>query len=263
MRTPALTLERFDHDPCVSHRDPDEEHAATHAVSLVESGSFRLRVHGRWREITSAHLFAATPGLEFACAHDDERPQDRCLSVRYADAAIESLRSAGAAHSAAPVVALTNRRAYLMRGLGAAAGGDAAAAEALAGALYWSLATPARPRAPFRPGQLSWYALRVDRAKALMRARYAEPLSLSCLAREVGMSLYHFARVFAELEGQPPHRFLLGVRLAQARARLQEGAGVTDTCYAVGFSSLSHFVATFRRHTGLRPSDVARGRGRR
>ena len=49
--------------------------------------------------------------------------------------------------------------------------------------------------------------------KALIREHYAEPLSLSRMAREVGMSVYHFARVFAELEGQPPHKYLLGVRL--------------------------------------------------
>jgi AraC family transcriptional regulator len=78
------------------------------------------------------------------------------------------------------------------------------------------------------------------------------------MASEVGMSVYHFARVFAELEGQPPHRYLLGVRLRQAAARLRAGAGVTDTCFAVGFSSLSHFASTFRRHFGVRPSEAGR-----
>ena len=72
------------------------------------------------------------------------------------------------------------------------------------------------------------------------------------------MSLFHFARVFGELEGRPPHRVLLGVRLAHARARLQEGASVTDTCFAVGFGSLSHFVTTFRRHYGVSPSRISR-----
>ena len=72
------------------------------------------------------------------------------------------------------------------------------------------------------------------------------------------MSVFHFARVFAELEGRPPHRFLTDVRLAHAEARLRDGAGVTDTCFAVGFGSLSHFVTTFRRRFGVRPSDVRR-----
>jgi AraC-like DNA-binding protein len=45
------------------------------------------------------------------------------------------------------------------------------------------------------------------------------------------------------------------MRLARAAARLRDGAGVTDTCFAVGFGSLSHFVTTFRRRYGVRPSD--------
>ncbi len=86
----------------------------------------------------------------------------------------------------------------------------------------------------FRPGQLSWYTTRVGRVKALIHAQYSGPLSLSRMASEVGMSLYHFARVFAELEGQPPHKYLLGVRLRHAAARLRAGASVTETCFAVG-----------------------------
>lgn len=260
LETPAVRLERLDHEPRVTHHDPVREHAATHSVNLVESGSFRVRAGGVWRDLTPAYLLVTTPGLEFSYAHDDEHPQDRCLSVRYSEEAIESLRAAGALSAPGAVLRLSNRGAYLRHELLRGAGPDATRAEAIAGALYWSLATPARPRAPFRPGQHAWHAVRVDRAKALMRARYAEPLSLSLVAREVGISLYHFARVFADLEGQPPHRFLQEVRLNHAMARLHEGARVSDTCHAVGFGSLSHFVTTFRRRFGLRPSD-AQGAG--
>lgn len=75
----------------------------------------------------------------------------------------------------------------------------------------------------FRPERLAWYAARVDRAKALIEARYAEPLSLSDIARDSAMSVFHFARIFSELEGQPPHRFLTDVRLAHADASLRDG----------------------------------------
>lgn len=61
----------------------------------------------------------------------------------------------------------------------------------------------------------------------MIEARYAEPLSLSIIARDLGMSVFHFARIFSELEGRPPHRFLTDVRLTHADARLRDGAGVT------------------------------------
>lgn len=257
VRTPAIALERFDHAPGVAHHDPEQEQADGHALNFVEAGSFRLRVDGRWHTLDRTQVFATGRGLEFRCAHGDMPPDDVCLSVRYSDEAIESLLSAGAAPIGAPVLPLTNRRAYLKLELARAADLDATGAEAIAGALYFSLAGVARSRTLFRSAQLAWYAARISRAKSLMRARYAEPLSLSLLARDAGMSLYHFARVFSELEDQPPHRYLLRIRLAAAASRLRAGAGVTETCFAVGFGSLSHFVSSFRRHMGVRPSDFA------
>lgn len=258
-RTPAIALEQFAHEPTVAHHDPERERAEGHAVNFLLSGSFHLDCGDTRRVLTPACLFVTVPGLEFSCAHDEEFPHDRCLSVVFSEAAIESLRSAGAGPPSASVFALTNRRAYLRHGLEAAVSGDEARLEALAGALYWTLGeaadrAQASRRSLHRSDQLSWYAARIDRAKELMRTQFAEPLSLADLAREVGMSLYPFARVFAELEGQPPHRFLVAVRLAEAMRRLRAGQAVTDVCFAVGFASLSHFTTTFRRRFGAAPS---------
>jgi AraC-like DNA-binding protein len=261
--TPAVLLERFDHEPGVVHADPEWEQARSHAVSIVEGGSFRLRVAGRpWTEVTSKHLFVATPGTEFSCRHDADHPQDRCLSVRFTEQAVESLRGQGALGIDAGVRPLGNRSAYLMARLESLADvTDPAQVEALAGDLYLALAErPGRPaRRLFRAHQLSSYAVRVGRVRAMIDAHFAEPLSLSRMAAEAGMSVYHFARVFRELEGRPPHAYLRDRRLDEAEACLRAGASVTETCFAVGFGSLSHFVTTFRRHRGLRPSELANG----
>jgi AraC-like DNA-binding protein len=263
LHTPSLLVERFDHAPGVSHRDPECEQARSHAVSFVEAGSFRLRVAGGgWREIGAKHVFVATPGLEFSCGHDEDHPRDRCLSVRPSGQAVESLRGQGGAVAGAGVRGLDNRSAYLRLRLEAASGaGDAASAEALAGDLLLALGGPRGipPRPLFRAHQLSSYAARVGRVRALIDVHFAEPLSLSRMAAEAGMSLYHFARVFRQLEGRPAHSVLRDRRLVEAEVRLRGGASVTETCYAVGFGSLSHFVTAFRRHRGLRPSDARKG----
>jgi AraC family transcriptional regulator len=255
--TGAVVLRRFDHVPAVAHRDPDRERTTGHAVAFVERGSFRLRTSGAWHEVTTDWLFVTSPSLEFSCAHDDEHPQDCCLSVAYSDEAIESARSVMAV-SPAPLRPLTNRLAFLRHALQRCAPGDEARVEALAGALLGSLAGPTSRTRLYRPDRLAWYARRVERAQDMIEACYAERLSLSILARDAGMSLFHFARIFAELQGRPPHRVLTDVRLAHAAARLRGGAGVTETCFSVGFGSLSHFVTAFRRRYGVRPSDLRR-----
>ena len=259
VRTEAVGLARFDHVPGVPHHDPEREYAARHAVSFVEAGAFRVRTNGPWQPLGVESLFLTTPGMEFSCAHDEEHPRDACLSVSYSDEAVESARSSLTLRGA-PTRQLTNRLAFLQRTLQTCTRGDEARTEALAGALLWSLASGIAKHALFRPDRLAWYAVRVERARALIEARYAEPLSLSMMARDSGMSVFHFARIFAELEGRPPHRFLTDVRLSRAYARLRDGAGVTETCFAVGFGSLSHFVTTFRRRYGLPPSSLNPGR---
>src|SRR5262249_23597453 len=109
----------------------------------------------------------------------------------------------------------------------------------------------------YAPRQLAWYAGRVDAAREALETDFASPHSLTGLARAAGMSPFHFARVFRELAGVPPHRYLIGVRLRAAVDRLRQGDSVTDTCFAVGFNSLGHFIDTFRRAYGVSPSRFA------
>jgi AraC-like DNA-binding protein len=253
VRTEHVALRRFDHVPHVAHCDPERERAEGHAINFVESGHFRVRTTGAWVDVSQDALFVTTPGLEFSCAHHDEHPQDQCLSVAFSAQAVESARTTTTLSDAA-VRPLTNRQAFLYRSLRECAPVDGMRAESIGGALLTSIASNTSRAPLFRPERLTWYATRVERAKSLMEARYADPLSLSVVARDAGMSLFHFARVFSELEGQPPHRFLSQVRLAHAHAMLRAGASVTDACFASGFGSLSHFVTTFRRHFGVTPS---------
>ncbi|WP_228541971.1 AraC family transcriptional regulator [Nocardia sp. XZ_19_369] len=55
---------------------------------------------------------------------------------------------------------------------------------------------------------------------AVMRERFAEPLTLADIAAEVHLSVYHFIRVFREAIGETPHRFLTRLRIEQAQRLL-------------------------------------------
>ncbi|HYV85816.1 MAG TPA: helix-turn-helix transcriptional regulator [Patescibacteria group bacterium] len=254
-----VSLIRFDHPPGRRHDDPAEELSTWHSVSFIERGGFDLhRGDGRWR-LHPAALFVTYPGFSYRCTHGASVPDDAGFSVQYAPVLVDDVQRTTGRHwtRSVPVAPLTNRLAYLRHRLleAVGAGEGAMAATALAGELLAALddsaATAARP---FRPERVAWYARRVDLARELLASRFDEPLSLVQVAREAGMSPFHFSRVFRELVGMPPHRYLMRVRLLRAAQRLRAGAGVTDTCYATGFNNLSHFIRTFRRTLGVPPS---------
>ena len=70
------------------------------------------------------------------------------------------------------------------------------------------------------------------------------------------MSPYHFARMFRQSFGLPPHQYLLARRLARARDLLRNSAlGLGDIALACGFASASHFANRFKQTVGATPGE--------
>ncbi|MBU6958183.1 AraC family transcriptional regulator [Pseudomonas sp. CVAP len=76
----------------------------------------------------------------------------------------------------------------------------------------------------------------------------AEPISLGQLAGLCALSEYHFARMFRESFGLPPHQYLLARRLTHARHLLRNSSQpLGEIALACGFASASHFTNRFRQ----------------
>jgi AraC-like DNA-binding protein len=96
----------------------------------------------------------------------------------------------------------------------------------------------------------------VRRARDLIDARYAEPLSLDDMAAVAGFSRYHFAREFRVAFSETPRAYLSRRRVERAKDLLAHAnLTVTEVCMVVGFSSLGSFSRRFRELVGCSPSE--------
>jgi transcriptional regulator GlxA family with amidase domain len=92
------------------------------------------------------------------------------------------------------------------------------------------------------------------RARDFMDREFAQPLDVPAMAREALMSPAHFSRKFRAAYGETPYSYLMTRRIERAKALLRQGMSVTDTCMAVGCTSLGSFSSRFTEIVGETPS---------
>jgi len=98
------------------------------------------------------------------------------------------------------------------------------------------------------------------RARALIEANVAEPLSLEALAAAAGLSAYHFTRQFAARFGLSPMAFVRERRMALAAVRLTQRPppALVDLAFDLGFESQEGFTRAFKRAYGVSPGRFRR-----
>jgi AraC family transcriptional regulator len=80
--------------------------------------------------------------------------------------------------------------------------------------------------------------------------------SIADLAREAGLSPFHFLRAFKRATGITPHQWLLRTRLRKAVERLVTCRDpITEIALDVGFDDLSNFIRSFRAEFGVSPRE--------
>src|ERR1700735_4494171 len=83
----------------------------------------------------------------------------------------------------------------------------------------------------------------VKRVLDAMRLNQSDPLDLTKLAKIALMSRYHFLRVFEEVTGVSPLRFLASLRIELAKRLLIETSlPITTICFDVGYNSIGSFT---------------------
>ncbi len=94
----------------------------------------------------------------------------------------------------------------------------------------------------------------IEAAKVALLTHPEMNWSLAALARNLKCSPFHLTRMFHQHAGVPLHRYQLRTRLARAiDLLLDTNQDLTTIALDLGFSSHSHFTASFRQLVGFSP----------
>lgn len=86
-----------------------------------------------------------------------------------------------------------------------------------------------------------------------------QSIALDVVAQEVGMSRYHFSRVFKESMGLSPINYIVRQRIERAKKLLSEtNLPIADIALQAGFSGQSHFTTFFHKLVGVTPRSFRR-----
>jgi AraC family transcriptional regulator len=84
-------------------------------------------------------------------------------------------------------------------------------------------------------------------------------ISLAELAALLQLSPYHFAHLFKNAIGIPPHQYLIRCRVERAKQLLVlDSLSIAAVAQAVGFASQGHFTYHFKRLVGVTPMSFLR-----
>ena len=233
---------------------PIAEQHTIHSVSYVRKGSFGCRCQGKTFELVAGSVLVGHAGDEYLCTHEHHAGGDECLSFQLRPELVETIGDRSAIWRVGAMPPLPELMVLGELAQAAASGrSDIGLDEAalLFTARFVELVDNVGHRSPPWRGP--------DRRRAVeaalwMDAHSHEPIDLERTAGEVGLSPFHFLRLFSGVLGVTPHQYLLRSRLRHAARRLADGEdAVTEVALDVGFSDLSNFIRSFHRAAGVSP----------
>jgi AraC-like DNA-binding protein len=212
-------------------------------------GVFRWRVGSFERLIDANAILRIRGGEEAFETHPVQGVGHASAILTPSPALLDEVRalSRRAGGDVAPIVTSMDDRTRLMvhdilfNPISTILGRDEASIDLLAVAMGTGSAAPPRP-SPL-----------VEKAKEILHDRFAEPLSLEQIARDLGVTPVYLTQIFRRQEGLPLYRYQTRLRLSRALLLLPDCASITELALDLGYSSHAHFTATFSTVFGITP----------
>jgi AraC family transcriptional regulator len=232
-----------------------EERHSRVSIAIVVAGTFQYRSTAGSELMTPGSLLLGNHGECFECGHEHGMG-DRCISFGYEPQYFERLAAGVGADLDFRVPRLPPLRglsSVVARACARLAGTPSLAWEELGVELAARALHLASGRSPNLKGAPRGAVERVTRAVRAIERHPDRGNTLADLARDAGLSPYHFLRTFQRVTGVTPHQFILRARLGAAALRLAESERILDIALDCGFGDLSNFNHAFRAEFGVSP----------
>jgi AraC-like DNA-binding protein len=93
-------------------------------------------------------------------------------------------------------------------------------------------------------------------AKNFIDEHITENLSLDEISLNIGISKYHFIRVFKQAFGVSPYQYQKRIRLDRAKLDITQGISILETAIKYGFSDAPTFSKAFKQQFNLTPGAI-------
>jgi len=101
----------------------------------------------------------------------------------------------------------------------------------------------------------------IQKAEAYIRAHFLEKISISDLARHLGLDRSYFSTIFKKHTGMSPQQFLVGFRLERAAELLSQSlCSPKEAAERSGYSEMCNFSRMFKKRFGVSPQNYRKSR---
>lgn len=97
----------------------------------------------------------------------------------------------------------------------------------------------------------------VDDILTYINQHISEELTLDALSNHFYLSSSYLCRIFKSTTGTTINKYITARRITIAKALLNEGLSVTETCEKCGFNDYSNFLKAFTKAVGISPKKYA------
>lgn len=98
---------------------------------------------------------------------------------------------------------------------------------------------------------------RIEQIKKYITSHVNERLELDDIAKEFHMSRYYLSHYFKKETGFTLQQYIMNQKIMEAKIRLKSGYSVTEIAADLAYNSDSHFIAVFKKDTGITPKKYA------